>query len=49
VKLLLRHGADPNGMTDSGGNSVYAAKTKEIGALLEGTAASSILTTSCGK
>jgi ankyrin repeat protein len=35
VKLLLKHGADPNGMTDSGGNAVCAAKTNEIRALLE--------------
>jgi ankyrin repeat protein len=35
VKLLLAHGADPNGHSDSGGNSVYAAKTPEIRRLLE--------------
>lgn len=35
VELLLAHGADPNGHVDSSGNSVYAAKTPEIRALLE--------------
>ena len=35
VELLLSHGADPNGFTDSGGNAVCAAKTKDIRALLE--------------
>jgi ankyrin repeat protein len=35
VELLLTHGADPNGHTDSGGNAVYAAKSKDIRALLE--------------
>jgi ankyrin repeat protein len=35
VELLLAHGADPNGHSDSAGNSVYVAKTPEIRALLE--------------
>jgi ankyrin repeat protein len=35
VELLLAHGADPNAHSDSGGNSVYAAKTKEIRELLK--------------
>lgn len=35
VELLLAHGADPNAHSDSAGNSVYAAKTREIRALLE--------------
>lgn len=35
VELLLSHGADPNGHSDSGGNSLYAAKTPAIRALLE--------------
>ena len=34
VELLLKHGADPSAHTDSGGNAVYAAKTKELRALL---------------
>jgi ankyrin repeat protein len=34
VELLLVHGADPNGYVDSAGNSLCAAKTKEIRALL---------------
>ena len=29
VELLLAHGADPNAHSDSGGNSVFAAKTPE--------------------
>jgi ankyrin repeat protein len=35
VELLLAHGADPNAHSDSGGNSVYAAKTREIRELIE--------------
>jgi ankyrin repeat protein len=35
VELLLKHGADPNGQTDSGGNAVCAAKTPDIRAVLE--------------
>jgi len=35
VELLLAHGADPNAHSDSGGNSVFAAKTREIRAILE--------------
>jgi ankyrin repeat protein len=35
VELLLKHGADPNAHSDSGGNAVYAAKTPEIRRLLE--------------
>ena len=35
VDLLLAHGADPNGHSDSAGNAVYVAKTPEIRALLE--------------
>jgi ankyrin repeat protein len=35
VELLLAHGADPNAHSDSGGNSVFAAKTREIRTLLE--------------
>jgi ankyrin repeat protein len=35
VELLLAHAADPNADSDSGGNAVYAAKTKEIRALLK--------------
>jgi ankyrin repeat protein len=35
VELLLAHGADPNAHSDSGGNSVFAAKTRELRALLE--------------
>jgi ankyrin repeat protein len=35
VELLLAHGADPSAQTDSGGNAVFAAKTKEIRELLK--------------
>jgi ankyrin repeat protein len=35
VELLLAHGADPSAHTDSGGNAVFAAKTKEIRDLLK--------------
>jgi len=35
VELLLAHGADPNAHSDSGGNSVFAAKTREIRELVE--------------
>jgi ankyrin repeat protein len=35
VELLLAHGADPNGHSDSAGNSLYVAKTPEIRTLLE--------------
>src|SRR4029450_8175382 len=35
VKLLLAHGADPNAHSDSGGNSVYTAKTPEIREVLK--------------
>jgi len=35
VELLLAHGADPNAHSDSGGNSVFAAKTREIRELIE--------------
>jgi ankyrin repeat protein len=35
VELLLAHGADPNGHSDSSGNAVYVAKTPEIRTLLE--------------
>jgi ankyrin repeat protein len=35
VELLLAHGADPNGHSDSSGNAVFVAKTPEIRALLE--------------
>jgi ankyrin repeat protein len=35
VELLLAHGADPNGHSDSAGNAVCAANTPEIRALLE--------------
>jgi ankyrin repeat protein len=35
VELLLVHGADPNAHSDSGGNSVYSARTKEIRDLLK--------------
>jgi ankyrin repeat protein len=35
VELLLAHGADPNAHRDSAGNSVYAAKSPEIRALLK--------------
>ena len=34
VELLLAHGADPNSHVDSAGNAVYAAKTRELRALL---------------
>jgi ankyrin repeat protein len=34
VELLLEHGADPNGFVDAAGNSMFAARTKEIRALL---------------
>jgi ankyrin repeat protein len=34
VELLLKHGADPNGFVNAGGNAVYAARTREIRALL---------------
>jgi ankyrin repeat protein len=34
VELLLAHGADPNGFVNAGGNSVYAARTPEIRALM---------------
>jgi ankyrin repeat protein len=34
VELLLAHGADPNGFVDAAGNAMFAAKTKEIRALL---------------
>jgi ankyrin repeat protein len=34
VELLLAHGADPNGVVDAAGTAMYAAKTKEIRALL---------------
>jgi ankyrin repeat protein len=34
VELLLAHGADPNGFVDAAGNAMYAARTKEIRALL---------------
>jgi ankyrin repeat protein len=34
VRLLLEHGADPNGFVDSAGNAVFAAKTPEIRRLL---------------
>ena len=32
---MLAHGADPNAHSDSGGNSVFAAKTREIRELIE--------------
>jgi uncharacterized protein len=35
VELLLSHGADPNAFVDSAGNAMFAARTKEIRALLE--------------
>ena len=35
VELLLAHGADPNAHSDSGGNSVFAAKTRDLRAILE--------------
>ena len=34
VELLLNHGADPNGHVDSSGNATWAAKTRELRALL---------------
>jgi ankyrin repeat protein len=34
VELLLAHGADPNGFVNAGGNSVYAARTPDIRALM---------------
>jgi ankyrin repeat protein len=34
VELLLAHGADPNGFVNAGGNSVYAAQSSEIRALM---------------
>ena len=34
VELLLAHGADPNGFVDASGNAMFAARTKEIRALL---------------
>jgi ankyrin repeat protein len=34
VELLLDHGADPNGSIDSSGSATYAAKTRELRALL---------------
>jgi hypothetical protein len=34
VALLLDHGADPNGSIDSSGSATYAAKTRELRALL---------------
>jgi hypothetical protein len=34
VDLLLAHGADPNGYVNAGGNAVYAARTKEIRAVM---------------
>jgi ankyrin repeat protein len=34
VELLLARGADPNGFVNASGNSVYAARTREIRALL---------------
>jgi ankyrin repeat protein len=34
VEILLAHGADPNGSVDSAGSAMFAAKTKEIRALL---------------
>lgn len=34
VELLLAHGADPNGNVDSAGNATFAAKTRELRALL---------------
>jgi hypothetical protein len=34
VELLLAHGADPNSYLDSSGNATYAAKTKDIRAIL---------------
>jgi ankyrin repeat protein len=34
VELLLAHGADPNGAIDSAGSATYAARTRELRALL---------------
>jgi ankyrin repeat protein len=34
VELLLAHGADPNGFVDAAGNSVFAARTPDIRALM---------------
>jgi ankyrin repeat protein len=34
VELLLARGADPNGVVDSGGNAIYAAKTPELRTLM---------------
>src|SRR6266571_4517634 len=34
VELLLDHGADPNGSIESSGSATYAAKTRELRALL---------------
>ena len=34
VELLLAHGADPNGYVDSAGTATYAARTRELRALL---------------
>ena len=34
VELLLAHGADPNGTIESSGSATYAAKTRELRALL---------------
>jgi ankyrin repeat protein len=34
VELLLDHGADPNAQVDSAGSATYAAKTRELRALL---------------
>ncbi|HET9833746.1 MAG TPA: ankyrin repeat domain-containing protein, partial [Vicinamibacterales bacterium] len=34
VEVLLAHGADPNGFVNAGGNAVYAARTREIRALM---------------
>jgi hypothetical protein len=33
-ELLLAHGADPNGFVDAAGNSVFAARTNELRALM---------------
>jgi hypothetical protein len=34
VELLLAHGADPNSHIDSSGSATYAARTRELRALL---------------
>ncbi|HLG54036.1 MAG TPA: ankyrin repeat domain-containing protein [Vicinamibacterales bacterium] len=34
VELLLAHGADPNGHVDAAGNATFAARTRELRALL---------------